>query len=49
VTPLEILTDLFGNDPTDLHGTVVFNAAGLAQLVLDALAKAGFEIVVSDH
>jgi hypothetical protein len=49
MSPLETLVDLFGNDPTDLHGTVVFNAAGLAQLVLDVLAKAGFVITAVDH
>jgi hypothetical protein len=49
MSPIDVLTDLFGNDPTDLHGTVVFNAAGLAQLVIDALATAGYQIVQADH
>jgi hypothetical protein len=49
VSPMEVLIDLFGSDPVDLHGSMIVNAEGLAQLVLDALAKAGFVIVVSDH
>jgi hypothetical protein len=32
-----------------LHGTIVYDAAGLAQLVIDALAEAGFQIVAVDH
>jgi hypothetical protein len=39
----------YGSDPVDLHGAVIIDPIGMAQLVLDALAKAGFEFVVSDH
>lgn len=48
MSPMEVLIDLFGGDPTDLHGSMIVNAEGLAQLVLDALAKAGFQIVAVD-
>ena len=45
MTPLDILVDLFGEEPIDLHCAVIPNAPGLAQLVLDALAEAGFQVV----
>jgi hypothetical protein len=49
MSPLETLVDLFGSDPADLHGTIVYDGAGLAQIVLDTLAKAGFQIVQARH
>jgi hypothetical protein len=48
MTPLEVLIDLFGSDPADLHGSTIVNAEGLARLVLDALAEAGWEIVAAN-
>jgi hypothetical protein len=49
MTPMEVLVDLFGGDPADLHGATIANAEGLARLVLDALAEAGWEIVAANH
>jgi hypothetical protein len=46
---MAVLIDLFGSDPVDLHGSMIVNAEGLAQLVLDTLAKAGFAITPIDH
>jgi hypothetical protein len=45
LTALEVLVDLFGDDPADLHGAVIPNAPGLAELVVEALAYSGFMIV----
>jgi hypothetical protein len=47
--PLEVLTDLFGSDPVDLHGAMIVDAGGLAQLVIERLAEARFLIVPADH
>ena len=44
MSPMDVLIDLFGGDPVDLHGSMIVNAEGLAQLVLDALARAGYQI-----
>ena len=44
MTPLDVLTDLFGGGPEDLHGAVIIDPAGMAQLVIDLLADAGFQI-----
>jgi hypothetical protein len=48
MTPMKVLIDLFGGDPVDLHGSMIVNAEGLARLVLDALADAGFQITPAD-
>jgi hypothetical protein len=40
--------DLFGSDSADLHGAVIPNAPGLAELVVEALDAAGFQIVAVD-
>ena len=49
MTPLDVLTDLFGSDPVDLHGAMIVDAGGLAQLVVERLAEARFLIVPADH
>ena len=41
---MEVLIDLFGSGPEDLHGGVIIDPAGMAQLVIDRLADAGFQI-----
>jgi hypothetical protein len=46
---MEVLTDLFGGDSVDLHGSMIVNAEGLARLVLDALAAHGYQIVAANH
>jgi hypothetical protein len=45
MSPLEILTDLFGSDSADLFGAT----EGMARLAIRTLAEHGFEIVSSDH
>ena len=42
MTPLDVLTDLFGSDPIDLHGAMIVDAGGLAQLVSSASPRLGF-------
>ena len=49
MTPMEVLIDLFGGDPVDLHGSSIVNAEGLARLVIDALARNGYQITPIDH
>jgi len=49
MTPLDVLTDLFGSDPVDLHGAMIVDAGGLAQLVIERLAEVRFLIVPADH
>jgi hypothetical protein len=49
MTPLQILVDLFGSDPVDLHGAMIIDPVGMAQLVIDRLAEAGFQITPADH
>ena len=49
MSPLEILTDLFGSDPTDLFGATIAKPEGMARLAIRTLAEHGFEIVSSDH
>ena len=49
MTPLEVLTDLFGSDPVDLHGAMIVDAGGSAQFVIERPAKARFLIVPADH
>jgi hypothetical protein len=46
MNPIDVLIDLFGCGPEDLHGAVIVDPAGMAQLVIDALAETGFQIVV---
>jgi hypothetical protein len=46
MTLLDVLTDLFGGDPVDLHGSMIVNAEGLARLVLDALTENGYQITL---
>jgi hypothetical protein len=46
---MEVLIDLFGGDPVDLHGSTIVNAEGLARLVLDALTGAGYQVVAANH
>jgi hypothetical protein len=43
---LAVLVDLFGSDPVDLHGAVIPNAPGLAELVLEALNAAGYIVML---
>jgi hypothetical protein len=45
---IDILTDLLGSDAADLHGTIVYDAAGLAALVIQTLAENGYQIVQVD-
>jgi hypothetical protein len=49
MSPLEILTDLFGSDPADLFGATIAKPEGMARLVIRTLAEHGFEIISSDH
>ena len=42
MSPMKVLIDLFGGDPVNLHGSMIVNAEGLARLVIDALAEAGY-------
>jgi hypothetical protein len=46
---MEVLIDLFGGDPIDLHGSMIVNAEGLARLVIERLAEAGYAITPIDH
>jgi hypothetical protein len=48
MSPIDVLTDLFGSDPVDLHGSLIVDAVGLAQLILDALGEHGYQIVPVD-
>ena len=48
MTSLDVLTDLFGSDPVDLHGAMIVDAGGLAQLVIERLAEARFLNVPAD-
>ena len=47
--PVEVLVDLFGSGPEDLHGAMIIDPEGVAELVLDALAERGYQIVLVDH
>jgi hypothetical protein len=49
MTPLDILVDLFGSGPEDLHGAVIIDPAGVAQLVVERLAQHGYQIVAAEH
>ena len=49
MSPLEILTDLFGSDSADLFGATIANPERTARLAIGMLAEHGFEIVSSDH
>jgi hypothetical protein len=42
---MEVLVDLFGSGPEDLHGAVIIDPEGVAQLVIEHLAEARFQIV----
>jgi hypothetical protein len=44
MSPLDVLVDLFGSDPVDLHGAMILDTVGLAQLVIERLAEAGYVI-----
>ena len=45
MSPIEVLVDLFGSGPEDLHGAAIIDPDGVAQLVIEHLAEAGFQIV----
>jgi len=49
LSPVEVLVDLFGSGPEDLHGAMIIDPEGVAELVLDALAERGYQIVLVDH
>jgi len=49
LSPLDVLVDLFGSDPVDLHGAMIVDTVGLAQLVIERLAEAGLVITPADH
>jgi hypothetical protein len=44
MSPMEVLTDLFGSDPADLHGAMIIDVMGMAQLVIERLAEHGYQI-----
>ena len=48
MTPMEVLIDLFGSGPEDLHGGVIIDPAGVAQLVIERLAAHGYQVTPID-
>ena len=45
MSSIEVLVDLFGSGPEDLHGAAIIDPEGVARLVIEHLAEAGFQIV----
>jgi hypothetical protein len=42
------LIDLFGSGPEDLHRAVIIDPHGVAQLVIERLTQAGYQITPID-